>query len=298
MLDKERKFLLILLTILLLSIFTLIFYRNSDVDDNEPYKSENNKILIFVFNNDEIPIVDDKYDVILIKSDINELVQKIADNYQLYDAFIIYTSRENLTNIGSFLSFMLENIKKTFVVTTDLESSINYSEKYNIPEVVLLFEDTIFRASRARDLGNEIISHDYPILGEIDKKGNIRINKELILHASNDKFKPLFVKQDKKISIIKGDPNRDLFLVPSDVYIIEGYITNKNILDKIRELVEDKGAIAINVGNNKQTEKFIINSEMSPEATYAKTSVILSNVPHCDRAMADQLLGLSMRGEL
>jgi L-asparaginase/Glu-tRNA(Gln) amidotransferase subunit D len=304
MLMNERKYLIVLLSLLLLSIFTLIFYRN-DKEESEPYKAENNKILLILFdNNKEIPLLDDKQSdkldlEIINDNNINELVNKIEKKYGNYDAFVIITSRENITHTSSLLSFMLENIKKPFVVSNQLSQSILYASQYNIPEVVVLYDDIIIRGCRARDLGNDIISHNYPILGEIDNEGKIKIDKELILPSSKDKFKTLYIRDNKKINVVKAHPNKELLLFPNNIYIIEGYITNKNVMDKIRELVEEKGAIAVNVSGkkNEETENFVIYSEMTPETTYAKMAIIMSNVPHCDRAMAEKLLNVSMRGE-
>lgn len=306
--QREKKYLISLFSLLLFSIFILVWYRSKDntIDHNESYDKgeKKNKILLVVMDDilNDVNIDKMKYDIIEFNQDfekdsetseINKLVNLISDKYNLYDSFIILRDKNKLTYTSSMLSFLLENLNKTIIVSDTISDNI-----YNIPEVVLQYKNDIIRGCKAKDIGTDIVAQDYDYLGH-----NGDVDMDRVLPKPKDKFKTLSLKNDKKISLIKAYPDNNLILGNSDVYIIEGFIDpQSDIFQKIKELVEEKGAIAVNVNggdkeNDKIVEKYVISSDLSPEAAYAKAYMIISNVENCDREMMEKLFMISMRGE-
>lgn len=310
MLPREKNYVILLFSILLLTVFIIIWSRKT-CSENYNKKTLDNKILVILMDDvvDEMPDKT-KYDFDIIEfnqmfeidkeaEEINDIVNSISKKYKSYDSFIIIRKSDKLTYTASLLSFLLENVNKPVVVSDDIKKSVSFASQINIPEVTVLYDDKIIRGCRAKDIGIDIISIDYPYLAEKIEDDYVVDNNSL-LSQNNDKFKPLNIDKSKKISLIKCYPDNNILLGGSDVYIIEGFIDPKSdILKNIKELVEDKGATVINVDGqqNELVEKYVISSDLSPETAYAKALFIVSNVPNCDREMMRQLFDISMRGE-
>ena len=87
----------------------------------------------------------------------------IEINYQLYDAFIVLHGTDTMAFTASALSFMLENLGKTVIITgsqvpfaelrndaiDNLLESLIIAGHFAIPEVCLYFSNKLFRGNRA-----------------------------------------------------------------------------------------------------------------------------------------------------
>jgi lysophospholipase len=82
--------------------------------------------------------------------------------YDSYDAFIILHGTDTMAYTASALSFMMENLSKTVIVTgsqipisvepndavDNLSGALTIAGHYEIPEVLLFFNNKLFRGNR------------------------------------------------------------------------------------------------------------------------------------------------------
>ncbi|CAI2387163.1 unnamed protein product [Moneuplotes crassus] len=107
-----------------------------------------------------------EYEDLIDSSELNSMHYKriastIEKNYDKYDSFIIIYGTDTMSYMASQLSFMLENLSKTVVITgaqipisewrNDAESNLIGAltvAEHCIPEVTVLFNGTLFRENR------------------------------------------------------------------------------------------------------------------------------------------------------
>ena len=91
------------------------------------------------------------------------IAQVIGQNYNQYDGFIVVHGTDTMAYSSSLLSFMLENLNKTVVLTgsqipiselrndaiDNLLGSLIVAGTFLIPEVVIYFNNKILRGNRA-----------------------------------------------------------------------------------------------------------------------------------------------------
>lgn len=317
MLDKEKKYLLSLFCALVILIL-MILVKNR-CGKTEKYRSNSQKILILVVGEKDMYEYKQKYDVIEFHSSPevtpggwNQIVKTISSLYQEYDAFVIVHNPETITYTASALSFLLENLNKTVVITEkDIRESIKLASNYCIPEVLIYNNSKILRGCRCKKYKDVIISPNFPFLGKKQQ-----INDELLLEHPKEPFRPKTVDINKQIVIIKLFPGIDADYLESIIkgcriygIILEsyniGYISLANrFITKIKEIVQG-GIIVANVSQDMnpvmdgtlESVGVIPCSSMTTESVFAKLSLIVSNVKY-DQYLVSQLMKINMRGEL
>jgi L-asparaginase len=95
--------------------------------------------------------------------DWNKILLDIRDNYDKYDSFIVVHGTDTMAYTAAALSFGLQNLGKPVIITgsqipmqklkndggLNMISSLIIASNYNIPEVLLVFDNNIFRGNRA-----------------------------------------------------------------------------------------------------------------------------------------------------
>lgn len=90
------------------------------------------------------------------------IAEDIGKNYNNYDSFIILHGTDTMTYTASALSFMLENLGKTVILTgsqvplsqepsdgvDNLLGSLTIAGHCEIPEVCIFFHEKLFRGNR------------------------------------------------------------------------------------------------------------------------------------------------------
>ena len=112
-----------------------------------------------------------------------KIAKIIESQYKHYDGFIVLHGTDTMAYTASALSFMLENLNKTVVVTgsqipilelkndalDNFLGSLLVSGLYNIPEVCIFFNNKLLRGNRATKSSTSIMeaftSPDFPPLG-------------------------------------------------------------------------------------------------------------------------------------
>lgn len=206
------------------------------------------------------------------------LTEVIEKNYKEYDSFIILHGTDTMSHTASVLSFMLENLNKTVILTgsqlplgmirTDGRENIigaveiASSDSVNIPEVCIFFEDRLYRGNRTTKINAEyfeaFFSGNYPSLAKVGI--NISYKNNLFLQAPAQEFKA-YKKLNDNIIIIKIFPGL------KEEYF-RAMLGMKNL----------KGVVLETFGSgNAPTEDWFINSL---EEAIAR-GVIIYNVTQC-----------------
>ena len=108
-----------------------------------------------------------EYDPLLDSSNLSmdnwqTIAKDISDNYHLFDGFLIVHGTDTMSYTASALSFMLENLGKTVILTgsqiplaevrndavDNLLGALTVCGHYLIPEVSLYFDNKLFRGNR------------------------------------------------------------------------------------------------------------------------------------------------------
>ncbi len=207
-----------------------------------------------------------------------DLVTSIQKNYELYDGFVVLHGSDTMAYTASALSFMLENLNKPVVLTgsqlplgvirTDgrenIINAIEVAAAYEddtpmIPEVVICFENKIYRGNRTHKKNAEnfdaFVSSNYPVLAEAGV--HIRYSRDLIIPPNFKKLK-VHTHLDNNIAILKLFPGINSQVVSSILgteglraVILETYgsgnaPTNEWFISQLKSAI-DRGVIIINV---------------------------------------------------
>jgi L-asparaginase len=360
--DQERIY-LICLTLSLLLIIILIFCHcgKGDNIDLKTFKTQNKKILIintggnlakvhttegYKFekgflenqlnimskNNRNIPY----YDIVEYTPPIssgtmntrnwNRIVTTITKNYNNYDSFIIIHPLETIGYTSSALTFLLDNLKKSIIITGSKHSihqhqsygrdnlflAINIATKYSIPEVLVCYNKNIMRGCRAIFSNENVISPYFPSIAT-QVKNKIIVDEKNILKCSTEKFTPLMLNSNVNVILIKVFPGineKYINNIVNSKQKIHGIILqtygygkiplNKKIIKVLKSICKN-GTIIIQTNTNNTPkpilENMLVNTyDMTTETAFTKLLFLLSNVN--DKKTIIELMKTNMKGEL
>lgn len=138
-----------------------------------------------------------------------KIAHTIKENYDMYDAFIVFHGTDTMAYTASALSFMIENLNKTIIITgsqiplyemkndalSNVDGSLIVAGHFNIPEVCIFFDNNLMRGNRTtKSSSTEFLgftSPNFPSLGVMNVAFNIRwdlilrhnYNGSIILHT-------------------------------------------------------------------------------------------------------------------
>ncbi|MCD7935967.1 MAG: type I asparaginase [Tannerellaceae bacterium] len=165
-----------------------------------------------------------------------KLVKIIADNYHLYDGFVILHGTDTMSYTASALSFMLENLSKPVILTgsqlpigmlrtdgkenliTAIEIAAARENGFPVvPEVCVFFENELLRGNRTRKINadhfNAFRSYNYPPLAHAGIY--IKYDVSQIYHpVARKPLKPHYLL-DRNIAILKIFPGISPHVVKS-----------------------------------------------------------------------------------
>ena len=119
-------------------------------------------------------------------SDWAKIAKTIEENYKKFDGFIVLHGTDTMAYTASALSFMLESLNKTVVVTgsqipilelkndavDNLLGSLLVAGHYNIPEVTIFFHNKLLRGNRTtKESTNEMEAFNSPNLAPLALMG-------------------------------------------------------------------------------------------------------------------------------
>jgi L-asparaginase/Glu-tRNA(Gln) amidotransferase subunit D len=204
----------------------------------------------------------------------NEIAGIIFEKYLDYDAFIVlYPRGEKMVYSACAVSFMLENLSKMVIFSSDYSSAIIACKNFSIPEVVIADGENIHRATRAKYMGDIFISVRFPLLVQNGIPDSDAIFK---LPIEPLKFSPFSVT--KKIAVVKMYPD-------INQNMIKAYSNNSHGII----LEGDDGDIPeLNI-------PVIFTKNMTLESAYTKMCMLLTYV---DPEIIPQIAQKNLRGEL
>ncbi len=212
------------------------------------------------------------------------IAEIIADNYSIFDGFVVLTGSDTMSYTSSAISFMLENLQKPVIFTgsqlpigdlrTDakenlitsiqIASTLENNEPV-IQEVGLYFEYKLYRANRTTKISAEqfeaFASMNYPPL--VESGVHLNFNYPILLRSKNKEEKLIFRKKlDNNIAILKLFPG----------------ITEK-VVESYKHIHGLKGIILETYGSgNAPTQKWFLN--LLEE--FVKKGVYIVNVTQCE----------------
>ena len=215
----------------------------------------------------------------MLPQDWKNIAEKIHENYNAYDGFVILHGTDTMAYTASALSFMFENLSKPIILTgSQLPLGIPRTDGRNniinaveiaaakhqdnspiVPEVCICFENKLYRGNRTyknnAENFNAFASPNYPLLANIGV--SIKYNYENIAKLSKEKMQ-LCTEMNSNIAILKLYPGITQNVVKSILnseglrgLVLETYgagNSNKSswFLNLLSEAV-NKGIIIVNV---------------------------------------------------
>uniref|UniRef100_A0A7S4KNY0 asparaginase n=1 Tax=Guillardia theta TaxID=55529 RepID=A0A7S4KNY0_GUITH len=149
----------------------------------------------------------------------------IGEHYLTYDGFVVVMGTDTLAYTGSALSFMLENLGKTVILTgaqiplnqpfsdakRNLLTSISLAASLEVPEVCTFFDNKLFRANRCRkgDSGSlrAFVSPNFPPLATLGISLHLKHN--LVLPIPKGRFR-VHENMSTRMVVIKMVPTFDI----------------------------------------------------------------------------------------
>ncbi len=231
-----------------------------------------------------------------LPSDCNTIAKNIHNLYDKYDSFIIVCSSDILTYVASALSFILENLSKPVIVTSNnLLSTLISSSNTKIPEVMVFSQDKLLRGCSVINIGKDVFVS--PKIGQLNQTNALQrpdglfqvkpFNPQIKVSTVNESLINRVDGIDGVVIDSKGDGSS---------------LLSPNTLERITNLMK-KGTIVVivlqdqqNINKSLASTGIIHCNDITATAASAKLNFLLSNVQ--DRKLIDQLMKKSFRGEM
>ena len=195
-----------------------------------------------------------------------KLVHIIADNYDLFDGFVVLHGTDTMAYTASALSFMLENLNKPVILTgSQLPIGMLRTDAKNttgeplVPEVCIFFGNHLLRGNRTTKISAEsfsaFVSTNYPPLAQAGV--HIHYDENQIARTTSKPLRPHYL-MNTNIVVLKLFPGiseqtvRSILNIPGLKGVVLETFGSGNapvkewFLDLLKEAV-DKGIVIVNV---------------------------------------------------
>ncbi|CAO1637702.1 unnamed protein product [Parajaminaea phylloscopi] len=283
-----------------------------------------------------------EYDPLLDSSEMGlddwtRMARDIELNYADFDAFVILHGTDTMSYTASALSFLLENLGKTVIVTgaqvplselrndaiENVLGALMIASTYIIPEVCLFFASALYRGNRSSKVSNNALSaFDSPNLPPLARVGiGIDVNWPLVEPPRSVRSFRAHDSMCPDVALLRLFPG-----MPTDT--IKQFLSSKiqglciesfgagnapsrpDLLEAFREATS-RGVVIVNITQCLQGEVSAIyalgqklaavgvvaGADMTPECALTKLAYLLSK-PDLTRDQVRELMGRSIRGEL
>ncbi|PWN28607.1 asparaginase-domain-containing protein [Jaminaea rosea] len=283
-----------------------------------------------------------EYDPLLDSSEMGiddwlRMSRDIELNYANFDAFVILHGTDTMSYTASALSFLLENLGKTVIVTgaqvplselrndavENLLGALLLASSFIIPEVCLFFASTLYRGNRSSKVSNNALSaFDSPNLPPLARAGiSIDVNWSLVERPRAVSQFRAHDRMSSNVALLRlfpGMPTDTVRrLLSSDIegLCLESFgagnaPSRPDLLEAFKDAT-DRGVVIVNITQCLQGEVSAIyavgaklaavgvvaGADMTPECALAKLAYLLSK-KDLSRAQVRELMGRSIRGEL
>ena len=264
------------------------------------------------------------------------IAREVEARYREYDAFVVLHGTDTMAYTASALSFLLENLDKTVIVTGsqvpldhahndalgNLLGSLTIAGHFEIPEVCLYFGDKLFRGNRAQKVDAEgfdaFASANFPPLAEVGAEFSVRW--ELVRRPPPQPLR-VHARMNPNVAALRLFPGitaeilSNFLRPPVEGLVLETYGTGnapdrrKDIMDALREAT-GRGVVVVNctqctrgmvsaayaAGSALAEAGVVGGADMTAEAALAKLGWLLGQ--GLPRDEVKRRLQADLRGEL
>ncbi|XP_061037344.1 60 kDa lysophospholipase isoform X6 [Eubalaena glacialis] len=258
-------------------------------------------------------------------------------HYGQYHGFVVIHGTDTMAFAASVLSFMLENLQKTVILTgaqvpihalwndgrENLLGALLLAGQYVIPEVCLFFQNQLFRGNRVTKVDTRrfaaFCSPNLPPLATVG--ADVTINRELVRRVRGQGRLVVHSSMERDVGLLRLYPGIPATLVrvflqpPLKGVVLETFgsgngPTKPDLLQELRVAAE-RGLVIVNCTHCLQgavTSDYgagtalagagtISGSDMTSEAALAKLSYVLG-LPGLSLDGRKELLARDLRGEM
>ncbi|XP_027427414.2 60 kDa lysophospholipase isoform X4 [Zalophus californianus] len=266
-----------------------------------------------------------------------QIAQTIERHYGQYDGFVVIHGTDTMAFAASVLSFVLENLQKTVILTgaqvpihalwndgrENLLGALLMASQYVIPEVCLFFQNQLFRGNRVTKVDSRrfaaFCSPNLPPLAVVGT--DVTINRELVRKARGKDPLVVHSSMERDVGLLRLYPGIPAALVraflqpPLKGVVMEtfGSGNGPTKLDLLRELqaAAERGLVIVNcthclqgsvtsdyaAGMAMAGAGIVSGFDMTSEAALAKLSYVLGQ-PGLSLDGKKELLARDLRGEM
>uniref|UniRef100_T1P870 asparaginase n=1 Tax=Musca domestica TaxID=7370 RepID=T1P870_MUSDO len=206
-------------------------------------------------------------------NDWARIAKDIQQSYEFFDGFVVLHGTDTLSYSASALSFMLENLGKTVIITgsqipifetrTDgkdnFTSALIIAGNYVIPEVCVFFGNKLMRGNRTVKVSsNSLDAFDSPNVPPLARIGiNVDIDYRLIFRPCKVSRFNVHLQLDENVGILRIFPSiststfRAFLAPPMKGVVLQSFgsgnvpANRKDLLDELRDAC-NRGVIIIN----------------------------------------------------
>ncbi|SPP78196.1 blast:L-asparaginase [Drosophila guanche] len=206
-------------------------------------------------------------------NDWARIANDIQQSYEFFDGFVVLHGTDTLSYTASALSFMLENLGKTVIITgsqipifetrTDgkdnFTSALIIAGNYIIPEVCIFFGHKLMRGNRTVKVSsNSLDAFDSPNVPPLARIGiDVNVDYRLIFRPCSIERFCVHLNLDENVGLLRIFPSISLstfraFLAPPIRGVVLQSFGSGNIPSNRRDLIDelqaaaDRGVIIIN----------------------------------------------------
>jgi len=242
-----------------------------------------------------------------LANECNDIVNNIKNMYDNFDSFVVLCESDTITYKASALSFMLENLNKPVIITTDkdLVSTFVIASNCKIPEVIVFSQGKLLRGSRTVQKNTDYFTS--PNFPPLDMSNNLQASQEpMQIKLLDPKIKINLIKIFHSMNENSLENLDNLDGIIFEIYCSGNILKKPAFMEQINKLAK-KGVVMVAVSqcdivNNFDVDISLLQAgmlsgyDMTSPAAYAKLLFLLSNIQ--DRKIIGQLVEKSLRGEM
>ncbi|KAF7634734.1 hypothetical protein Mgra_00005882 [Meloidogyne graminicola] len=247
-----------------------------------------------------------EYEPLLDSSDMTfddwtRIAKDIRKSYSAYDGFVILHGTDTLAYTACALSFMMENLGKTVVITgsqipvgevrsdgrENMIGALIVAGNLDIPEVCVLFNNRLFRGNRCTKIDNRgLEAFDSPNMAPLATLDiSINVNYESIFRSSELRTFKVQETLCRNVVVLRIFPSlsiesvRALLGPPTQGVVLQTYGSGNvpagrtDIMEEIKKAVE-RGCLVVNIS---QCPKGIVTPSYQNGKILAETGVIFGS---------------------